>query len=109
VLGVETIEKIRRDYFVDGKNIKAVARQQGLSRNTVRKVLRSGETALRYERSAQPRPQLEADRERLGALLEENETKGRRERLTLIRLFETLQAEGFAGSYHTVRRYARGW
>ena len=48
MLIVETIGKIRRDYFVHGKTIKAIARELGLSRNTVRKVLRarSPESAL---------------------------------------------------------------
>ena len=46
MLTVESIGKIRRDHFRDGKSIKAIARGRGVSRNTVRKVLRSGETAL---------------------------------------------------------------
>ena len=109
MLVVETIAKIRRDYFVDGKSIKAIARERGVSRNTVRKIIRSGETAFRYARGSQPRPRLEPYRERLERLLEANEGKGRRERLTLVRLFEALQAEGFEGSYDAVRRYARRW
>jgi transposase len=109
MLVVETIAKIRRDYFVEKKSIKAIARDRGVSRNTVRKVLRSGETAFHYARESQPLPRLEAYRARLEQLLAENETKARRERLTLVRVFELLQAEGFAGSYDAVRRYARRW
>ena len=53
MLTVESIGKIRRDHFRDGKSIKAIARARGVSRNTVRKVLRSGETAFSgYERRA---------------------------------------------------------
>lgn len=109
MLVVETIAKIRRDYFVEKKSIKAIARDRGVSRNTVRKVLRSGETAFHYARESQPLPRLEAYWARLEQLLAENETKARRERLTLVRVFEQLQAEGFAGSYDAVRRYARRW
>ena len=50
MLVVETIAKIRRDHVVGGKAIKAIARDRGVSRNTVRKVLRSKETEFRYER-----------------------------------------------------------
>jgi DNA invertase Pin-like site-specific DNA recombinase len=46
MLIVETIAKVRRDHIVDKKSIKAIARDRGLSRNTVRKVLRSGETSF---------------------------------------------------------------
>ena len=41
MLIVETIGRIRREYFVQGKSIKEIARDLRLSRNTVRKVLRS--------------------------------------------------------------------
>ena len=64
MLVVETIAKIRRDYFVEKKSIKAIARDRGVSRNTVRKVLRSGETAFHYARESQPLPRLEAYRAR---------------------------------------------
>ena len=43
---------------MQGKSIKEIARDLQLSRNTVRKVLRSGETAFSYEREVQPRPKL---------------------------------------------------
>jgi transposase len=35
--------------------------------------------------------------------------KNRRERLTLVRLFEELRGFGYAGSYDAVRRYAKTW
>ena len=109
MLVVETIAKIRRDHLVHGKSIKAIARERGMSRNTVRKVLRSQETAFRYERAEQPLPKLGVHQERLEGLLEDNEAKSRRERLTLVRIFEALQAEGYEGSYDAVRRHARRW
>ena len=51
MLVVETIARIRRAHFVDGKPIKAICRELKISRKVVRKVLRSGETAFAYERS----------------------------------------------------------
>lgn len=46
MLVVETIARIRREYFVKGKPIKEIVRDLKVSRNTVRKVLRSGATAF---------------------------------------------------------------
>ena len=46
MLVVETVARIRREFFVKGKSIKEIVRDLGVSRNTVRKVLRSGETAF---------------------------------------------------------------
>ena len=60
MLVVETIGRIRREHLVKGKSIKEIARDLKISRNTVRKVLRSGETSFSYEREVQPRPKLGA-------------------------------------------------
>jgi transposase len=109
MLAVETIGRIRRDYLAQGKSIKSIARDLRVSRNTVRKVLRSGETAFCYARETQPRPRLGRWKADLEGMLAENATKPSRERLTLIRLFEDLRDLGYAGGYDAVRRYARGW
>ncbi len=109
MLVVETIARIRREYFVKGKAIKEIVRDVKVSRNTVRKVIRSEATAFSYARRVQPMPKLGAWRDDLERLLEANEAKGKRERLTLHRLFEELTGLGYDGGYDAVRRYARTW
>ena len=104
---VDTIARIRREYFVRGKPIKQIVRELHVSRNTVRKVLRSDATEFSYERDVQPLPKLGQFTEQLDELLMLNEAKASRERLTLIRIFEELRDRGYAGSYDAVRRYAR--
>ncbi|MBN8750034.1 MAG: IS21 family transposase [Variovorax sp.] len=107
--GVDTIARIRREFFVRGKSIKEICRELHVSRNTVRKVVRSGETSFEYEREVQPRPKLGSWTERLDGILLRNSTKAARERLTLIRVFEELRELGYDGGYDAVRRYARAW
>jgi len=68
---VETIAKIRRAHFVQGKSIKQICREFGMSRNTVRKVIRSGVTEFSYDRSAQPRQKIDPWRSELDQLLAE--------------------------------------
>jgi transposase len=109
MLVVETIARIRREHFIKGKTIKEIARALKISRNTVRKVLRSGETAFEYEREVQPRPKLGQCTAELDALLAGNAAKPAREQLTLIRLFEELRDQGYDGGYDAVRRHARRW
>jgi len=46
MLVVETVAKIRRAHFVQGKGVQTICREFGLSRKVVRKVLRSGPTEL---------------------------------------------------------------
>ena len=109
MLTVETIGRIRREHFIKGKTIKEIARDLKVSRNTVRRVLRSGATAFEYERDVQPRPKLGRWTEELDALLTGNTAKSAREQLTLIRIFEELRTRGYDGGYDAVRRYAKRW
>jgi transposase len=109
MLVVETIGRIRREHRVKGKSIKEIVRELKVSRNTVRKVLRSGVTSFEYARAVQPRPKLGAWRDDLDRLLLANETKPARERLALIRIFEEQRGLGYEGSYDAVRRYAKKW
>jgi transposase len=109
MLTVETIGRIRRERLLKGKSIKEIARDLRVSRNTVRKVLRSGETSFEYERAVQPRPKLGRWTAELDDLLSANVAKSAREQLTLIRIYEELHARGYEGGYDTVRRYARQW
>jgi transposase len=109
MLVVETVARIRREHFVKGKTIREIARDLNVSRNTVRKVLRSGASAFGYQRDVQPRPKLGRWTEELDALLTSNAAKSGREQLTLIRIFEELRGRGYGGGYDAVRRYAKRW
>jgi len=109
MLVVETIAKIRRAFFQQKKAIKTISRELKVSRKAIRKVIRSGATEFRYERSVQPMPKIGPWRERLDALLLANIGKAPRERLTLVRIFEELRGLGYEGGYDAVRRYAKAW
>ena len=109
MLVVETVAKIRRAYFVQGKAIKAICRELRVSRKVVRKVLRSEATAFRYQRDQQPLRRIGPCQDELDRLLAANEAKPSRERLTLVRMFEELRGLGYEGGYDAVRRYARAW
>ena len=109
MLVVETIAKIRRAYFVQKKPIKLICREYRLSRKVVRKVIRSEATEFHYERGRQPLPRIDPWREQLDGMLLANEVKPRRERLTLMRVFEELRGLGYEGGYDSVRRYAKAW
>ena len=69
---VETVARIRRAHFVQGKSIKLICRELRVSRKVVRKVLRPAATEFHYEREQQPRPRLGAWREKLDELLVAN-------------------------------------
>src|ERR1700733_4768462 len=103
MLIVETIGRIRRAHLWSGKSIKEIARDLKISRNTVRRILRSGETSFSYEREIQPRPKLGGWKAEIDRMLTKNAEASARERLTLIRLFEELRALGYEGGYDAGR------
>jgi len=109
MLVVETIAKIRRYHFVEGKKIKQISRDLNISRNTVRKVIRSQVTEHSYERGEQPFPKLKEYTSRLDDLLAENSKRPKCRKMTAQRMFEILQGEGYQGAYDSVQRYAKRW
>ncbi len=108
MLILETVLRIRREY-AGGKAIKAIARDLHVSRKVIRKAVRAPEGAFDYQRKVQPLPRIGPFQECLNTLLEENELRGRRERLRMTRIHDLLVREGFEGSYDAVRRYATRW
>jgi len=109
MLVVETIAKIRRAHFQLGHPIKKICRDLRVSRNTVRKVIRSGATEFTYDRTTQPRPKVGPCQCDLDEILAENCRQPKRERLTVIRIYEELRGRGYDGGYDAVRRYAASW
>ena len=63
MISVETVGKIRRRHLVKGESISRIARETGLSRNTVKRYLRNAVLEPRYSRRLhQVQPKLEAFR-----------------------------------------------
>src|SRR3984885_8011289 len=102
MLRVETLGRIQREHLIKGTTNWEISRELKVARNTVRKVLRAGETSFEYERDVQPRPKLGRWTEELDELLEGNAVKPAREQLTLIRIFEELRGGGYDGGYDAV-------
>ena len=106
---MDTIARVRRAFHVQGWSVKKIVRGLHVSRNTVRKILRSDETDFSYERERQPMPRIGPWQGQLEQLLASSAGQPSRERLTLIRIFEELRALGYEGGYDAVRHYARSW
>jgi len=104
---METIGKIRRRRLVQGESISAIARDLQLSRNTVKKALRSEGEAFEYRRERQPQPKLGPYLKLLDEWLAAEAKLPARERRTAQRLYEALRLEGYAGAVDGVRRHVR--
>jgi transposase len=106
---VDTISKVRLAFHVEGWSMKKISRELNVSRNTVRKIVRSSETDFTYERTNQPLPRIGPWQSQLEQFQVSNAGKASRERLTLIRIFEELRGLGYEGGYDAVRRFAKTW
>lgn len=106
---MDTIARVRRVFHVQGWSVKQIVRELHVSRDTVRKILRSDEPDFSYERERQPLPKTGRWKAEIERFLASNEGKPSRERLTLIQIYEELRALGYDGSYDAIRRNTKGW
>jgi len=102
------VETIAKD-FVHKKSIKQIVRDRSLSRNTVRKILRSQATAFEYQRTVQPQPMLGAYTEQLVEWLKADAKLPRKQRRNARRLHQGLTGHGFSGAYDSVQRFIKQW
>ena len=109
MLTVETIRKIRLAARDGKKSIRQVAKDFNVSRNTVRKVLRSDQTRFEYHRDTIHRPKLGPFVDTLSALLKNDQPLPLKQRRTAQGLYEALQGEGYRGAYDSVRRFVKHW
>ena len=104
---VDTIARVRRAYFVQGKDQGDCAGSAAGAEHGAVIVRAEAETERRYVRKEQPLPQLGPFVAALQAMVAANATRPKRERLTYQRMFEELRLKGYRGGYDNVRRYAR--
>jgi len=96
MLTVETVLKVRLARR-DGLSVRKIAKKDRLSRNTVRKYLRSEEGEPRYQRGQEVKPKLGPFVAELEQLLAEEAKRPKQERRTALMLFEELQRRGYQG------------
>lgn len=106
---METIRKVRLAARDGSKSIRQISRELHLSRNTVRKVLRSDKTQFEYRRKVVHRPKLGPFVGKLTQWMETEQALPAKQRRTAQRLYEGLQGEGYRGGYDAVRRYVKDW
>ena len=92
MLQVREVHVLRHKVLIEGKSQRTVAREMGISRNTVRRYLAQPEPVAR--KRVRSRPALERVRPRLDELLEEwSERTTPKQRLTATRLHRQLCEE----------------
>jgi transposase len=105
---VEIYGRVRRAVRVEGRSQRAVAREFGLSRETVRKMLRYAVPPGYQRQQPIKRPKLGPWLGIIDAILEDDKQRPVKQRHTAKRIFERLKEEhGFTGGYTIVKDYVR--
>ena len=93
-----------------GESNRSIAKACKLSRNTVRKILQTGETEHIYKKGTWETTLVTNYEQKLNTLLEErNAEESYKKKKTIKLIYQTIREEGFTGSYDTVRRYVKKW
>ena len=105
---VEIYGRVRRAVRVEGRSQRAVAREFGLSRETVRKMLQYAVPPGYQRQQPIKRPKLGPWLGVIDAILEDDKLRPVKQRHTAKRIFERLKEEhGFTGGYTIVKDYVR--
>ena len=105
---MEIYGRVRRAVRVEGRSQRAVARDFGLSRETVRKMLQYAVPPGYQRQQPIKRPKLGPWVGVIDAILEDDKQRPAKQRHTAKRIFERLKEEhGFTGGYTIVKDYVR--
>lgn len=105
---VEIYGRVRRAVRVEGRSQRAVAKEFGLSRETVRKMLQYAVPPGYRRQQPIKRPKLGPWLGVIDAILNDDKQRPAKQRHTSKRIFERLKEEhGFTGGYTIVKDYVR--
>ena len=105
---VEMYARVRRACIVEGMSVREAAREFGLHRDTVRKMLKYSIPPGYRRRKPARRPKLEPYVGVIDRILEDDKVAPKKQRHTAKRIYDRLREEhGFRGGYTIVKDYVR--
>jgi transposase len=108
VYKVEVYARVRRAVQVDGKSVRETAREFGLSRPTIRKMLQYSAPPGYQRKAPVRRPKLGPWLGIIDQILEDDESRLKKQRHTARRIYDRLKDEhAFTGGYTIVKDYVR--
>ena len=109
MIKVGQLAKIRRLHLREGVPIKEIERRTGLARNTIKAWLRKGEMCEPQYPPRQVVTKLDGYADTLTTWLKADAHRGKRERRSMVIMYEELVALGYQGKYGRVAAFARRW
>lgn len=102
---VEDYEKIRKAYYIEKLSIRAIHRQLGYDRDTIRKAIANPAPQPYTLTAPRVAPVLGPYKPRIIELLDESDRQNRKQRYTAHKVFELLTKEAYPGSEGSVHNY----
>lgn len=107
---MDQVHVIRHKVLAEGISVRRVARELGLSRNTVRRYLAAGTVIGKRKETPRPHPKREEVTGRLAELLEQSKGWAQgKQRPTAARLHQMLRETGLEVGYTLVKEELREW
>jgi len=101
--------KIRRMFYREHLSINEIQRRTSLSRNTIKKWLKTpSDGTIKYQRAKKP-GKLTPFESRLLLALEADARRPKKDRCTALMLFKEILNEGYTGGYTIVCDFVRNW
>ncbi len=103
MITLEQYDQIRRMFYLEEQSGRQIAQALGVSRQTVTRALRADQPPAYTLQQPRQAPCLGPYKARLEELLSENRRLPKKQRYTAHKLFQFVQAEGYAGSEASVQ------
>jgi transposase len=100
--------KIRLEVSRDGTSKREILRREGISWETLKKILSHSEPPGYRLKEARPKPKIGPYLERIAQILEEDKALPKKQRHTAKRIYDRLREMGYGGRYTQVKEAVRG-
>ncbi|MEW5985074.1 MAG: IS21 family transposase [Chloroflexota bacterium] len=105
MITVEKREEIRRAYYIEGKKIRQIKRELGVSRPVIRKAIVSAGPAKYTLSEPREAPKLGPYKAQIDGMLRQNETLPPKQRYTSGKIYTIIRAAGYSGAASSLRHY----
>ncbi|MBK9053922.1 MAG: IS21 family transposase [Chloroflexi bacterium] len=105
MINVEKREEIRRAFYVEGKKIRQIGRELGISRRTVRKALKSDGSMKYTLKEPRVAPVLGPYKAQIDELLTKNKSLPPKQQYTSPTIYAAIYAQGYRGATSSLRHY----
>ena len=106
---MKELGRVRRLFYRDGESLSEISRKTGLSRNTIKRWLKTAEGTEPNYRRGRHDTKITPYAAHLIKALETDAHRPKRDRRSALKLFREIQAAGFTGDYSRVTEFVRRW